>query len=122
MKILICLFVLVLTSCTSLHSVSTSSIPAQRGKPVSAKSEKFIILGFNFSNEYIDHVVKDLARQCPNGKVQGILTKQESVNYFLYFFWTSRVSAQGYCVTNQVTANTKGRNPTSESESEVETP
>jgi len=100
-----------LIGCTSLDSVSTSSVPASRGKPISASSDKFIFFAFNFSNTYVDQVVTDLARKCPNGRIQGILTKQESINYFLYMFWKSRVTASGYCVQNQVAGKNSQRTP-----------
>ena len=94
----------ILSGCTHLQSVSTTSIPAQRGRKIQASSDKIIFLGFNFNNDYVDSLIQDLAKQCPNGKVEGILTKQEDVDYFLYIVWKSQVSARGYCVSSAVAA------------------
>lgn len=116
MKYIFIFSLLLLNACASVQSVSTSSVPAQRGKPITAESSKFIFLGFNFNNEYVDAVVQNLARQCPNGRVEGILTKQESINYFLYFFWTSKISASGYCVSANIASNSKFRKPSSADE------
>lgn len=110
----------IFSGCTHLQSVSTTSIPAQRGRKVQADSDKIIFLGFNFSNDYVDSIVKDLAKQCPNGKVEGLLTKQEDVNYFLYIVWKSRVSASGYCTTGTVAANGQPRKPGSENSTQNE--
>ena len=104
----------ILSGCTHLHSVSTTSIPAQRNRKVQSTSDKIIFLGFNFNNDYVDAIVQDLARQCPNGKVEGILTKQEDVDYFLYIVWKSQITATGYCTGGTVASNTKGRTPGSE--------
>ncbi len=96
--------VMMLANCTHLQSVSTSSIPQQRATKVVAERSKFIFLMFNFNNDYVNDMAEDLARQCPNGKVQGILTKQEFVTYFPLFFNTSKVTAEGYCVGGGKTA------------------
>lgn len=111
MKKLILLLSLFACGCTTLESISTSSIPAQRNRKVMASTDKFVILGFNFSNDYVDSIVRDLANQCPNGRIEGILTKQESINYFLYLFWTSKITAQGYCVQGNLALNKNPRQP-----------
>lgn len=84
--------------CASVNSVSLTPIPAERKAPVRVEKSKVIILGFNFDNDFIDQMVVDLQRQCPKGKVTGILTKDENINYFLYFVWKKQVTATGYCV------------------------
>ena len=53
---------------------------------------------FNFDNKYVDNVAIDLARQCPQGRVEGILTKYEVTTYFPLFFYNLKATAQGYCV------------------------
>ncbi len=89
---------LVLNACVSLNSVSLTPIPPERNNRVSVERDKFIFLGFSFDNDFVDGAVEDLKAQCPNGKVTGLLTKDENINYFLYIFWKKRISAQGYCV------------------------
>lgn len=96
-----CLFLLVLlflTSCTSLNSVSLTPIPEKRENPIKVERSRFIVFGLNFDNDYVDGMAQELARKCTGGKVQGILTKDELVNYFLYLFVSRKVTATGYCV------------------------
>lgn len=106
---IIILLCLNLISCASVNSVSLSSIPANREKEVRTEASRTIILGFNFNNDYVDEMAEDLKRQCPNGVVKGILTKDEVINYFLFFVWARKVSATGYCLqSTRKTASTSG--------------
>ena len=84
-----------LCSCASVVSVSLTPIPAERSRPVSAEVSKFIILGFNFNNDFVDEVVENLKEKCPNGVVSGILTKDELISYFLAH--TRKITAKGFC-------------------------
>lgn len=88
---------LALSACASLNSVSVTPIPAARDHQVSATSERMIILGLNFDNDFADQVSADLSRKCPGGKISGILTKDESYMYFLFFVMKRKVTATGYC-------------------------
>lgn len=83
------------TGCASINSVSLTPIPSARSRPVSAEVTKIIILGFSFDNDFIDPLVSDLQQKCPNGVISGILTKDETISYFLVF--KKRVVATGYC-------------------------
>ncbi len=94
---LICLLV---SSCASINSVSLTPIPPTRNAPVRAQKSRVIFLGLNFDNDFVDGVVDELRRQCPNGKVTGLLTKDETINYFLFFVYKKQVTANGYCVPN----------------------
>lgn len=105
-KISAIMSLLLLASCASINSVSLTPIPSERKSPVKTEKSKVIILGFNFDNDFVDEVVDDLKNQCPNGKVTGILTKDEDINYFLFFVWKKQVTATGFCVNS----NTLGRN------------
>jgi hypothetical protein len=86
-----------LMHCASVNSVSLTSIPAAKDHQVKSTTSKIIFLGFNFNNDYVDNMTEDLQRQCPNGKITGILTKDETINYFLFFVWERRVTAKGFC-------------------------
>lgn len=86
---------LALGACASVNSVSLTPIPSQRGKTVRASVSKTVILGLTFDNDFINPLVDDLKRQCPNGMVSGILTKDETIHYL--FVYTHRVTASGYC-------------------------
>ncbi len=109
------LVLILLSGCVSLNSVSLTSVPVERGQKVRAESERFIFMGFNFDNDYVNSVTTDLKTQCPNGTVSGLLTKSESINYFLYIFWKSRITATGYCVPGKMASGSdviKKRRPT----------
>ena len=97
-KIFLLLSVTLLFGCTHLVSLSTTSIPKNKGKKVYAESERFMFFLFNFDNDYVNELTMDLARQCPKGKVKGILTKHEAITYFPLIAHKVRVSAKGYCV------------------------
>lgn len=84
--------------CVHMSAVSTTSIPADRRQPVEATSYRFLFLLMNFDNNYVDELTQDLANQCKDGRVEGILTKQEDIMYFPLFAHAVQVSATGYCV------------------------
>lgn len=111
------------SGCVSLNTVSLTSIPAKRDAKVRAEASKFIFLGFNFDNDFVDRMTNDLRSQCPDGVVSGILTKDEVVNYFLYIFWSHRVTATGYCsgkVVGRAGLDKKSpRHPSQENSAEV---
>ncbi len=85
------------SSCVHLQSVSLTQIPAKKSKKVETEAHKWIILGFTFDNDYLDEVVPELNRRCSNGKIQGVLTKDETVNYFIGLVMKQRVVVSGYC-------------------------
>jgi uncharacterized lipoprotein YajG len=95
----------ILSSCASVNSVSLTPIPADRHQPIKVEASKVIVLGLNFDNDFVDQLVSDLQRKCPKGKVTGILTKDENINYFLYLVWKKQVTATGYCVSNATAGN-----------------
>ncbi len=86
------------SGCASVNSVSLTPIPSNRGTVVKAEVTKTIFLAFNFNNDFIDDLVTDLKRQCPNGVVTGILTKDETIAYVIVF--KKRVTATGFCNAN----------------------
>lgn len=92
---------IMMSGCASINSVSITPIPAQRKAQVQTLKSKVIFLGFNFDNDFVDDAVVDLKRQCPNGQVTGLLTKDENINYFLYIVWKKQITATGYCVTTE---------------------
>lgn len=89
--------VLATVGCASVNSVSLTPIPADRSQRVHVETSKVIFLGFNFDNDFIDQTVEDLKRQCPNGKITGLLTKDENINYFLYIVWKKQITVNGFC-------------------------
>lgn len=91
----------IVSGCASVNSVSLTSIPSKRSQPIKSESSKIIILGLNFNNDFVDEVSEGLQSQCPNGKVAGILTKDEVIDYFLFIVYKRQVTAKGFCVANQ---------------------
>jgi hypothetical protein len=85
-----------LAACTSLQSVSVTQIPGDRSRPLHAEVSNTALLGIHFDNDFVDELARDLMRQCPRGRVTGLLTKQESSLYVVV--QTRRVIATGYCV------------------------
>ena len=87
-----------LAGCVHLSSVSTSSIPSDRSRPVTVEAYRFLPFLFNFSNDFVNELSRSLALQCPSGKVEGVLTKQEFITYFPGIAHAYRLTASGYCV------------------------
>lgn len=87
-----------LSGCAHVNSVSTTSIPADRSKPVEAETSKFLFMFINFNNDYVNELTEKLAAQCPDGRVEGVLTKLEYVTWFPVFAYSVHVEATGYCV------------------------
>lgn len=113
-KALLCslLAVATLAGCASVNSVSLTPIPSRRNQVVTATVEKFIILGFNFDNDFVDQLVQDLKKKCPDGVVSGILTKDEVIMYF--FAHNHRITATGFCNKATVAVNNQKRGAASE--------
>jgi hypothetical protein len=86
-----------LTGCASLESVSLTQIPAERAHKIRAESSKFVFFFFSFDNDYADEARDQLRDRCRNGKVTGILTKDEYINYFLGIVAKRRIVAEAYC-------------------------
>lgn len=94
-----CLALIMLTqACVSLNSVSLTQIPANRGQQVSVTKDKTVIFFMSFDNDFVDSMVEELKSKCKDGMVQGILTRDEVVDYFLMIVHKRRVTAEGYCV------------------------
>lgn len=84
--------------CVFLKSVSITPQPPDRSKKIEAEVSKFVVLAFNFNNDFLDELPTKLSTQCPDGKITGIVTKYEDINYFLAH--TMRVKSTGYCIKN----------------------
>jgi hypothetical protein len=97
-KILFSFLLLLLIDCAFLKSVSVNPQPPDRSKKVQAEVTKFVILAFNFDNDFLDELPTKLSAQCPDGKISGIVTKYEDINYFLAY--RMNVKSTGYCIKN----------------------
>jgi hypothetical protein len=97
---LVCLC-LGLSSCASLRSVSMTSVPRDRSRPVEASEDNVAFLGIHFDNEFVDELPARLQAQCPGGKVRGVYTKYES--YWYVLVQQRVVTARGYCTYEPAT-------------------
>ena len=102
-------WILLCTGCIHMRSMSTTSVPADRSKPVEAKGYRFMFLMINTDNRYVNTLIQDLAQQCPNGRVEGILTKHENIMYFPLLAHAAQVTASGFCVPANVPESTETR-------------
>lgn len=98
-KIILFFAIILLNSCTTLRSVSITSIPANRNNPVTAKVSRFMFLGINFDNDFVDNLGFQLREKCKGGKISGILTKHESTFYLIGV--SHEVTASGFCIKRQ---------------------
>jgi hypothetical protein len=96
MRLVPALLLPLLTACTSLQSVSVTQIPVDRSRPVRAEVTNTALFGIHFDNDFVIDLTPQLLRQCPDGRITGLLTKQESSLYVIVA--TRRVIATGYCV------------------------
>lgn len=94
-QLLLALVMLNLVACVSLNSVSLTQIPQDRSKQITAQSDSWTLLGIAFNNDFVDEVTLKLRSQCPDGKVQGVLTKHQNTLYFLAM--KREVIATAYC-------------------------
>ncbi|TGK36451.1 hypothetical protein EHQ12_10490 [Leptospira gomenensis] len=87
-----------LNGCVFLQSVSITQQPpaGQRNVPIETEVSKFVILAFNFNNDFLNEIPEKLSAQCPKGKISGLMTKYEKVSYV--FAHRMVVKAKGYCV------------------------
>lgn len=93
---LICLTVF--SACTTVSSVSTSQIPpiADRKQKIHSSASSLVILSIPFGNSFPDQARAELESQCPHGRIDGILSKQQSTSYFLVA--TQELVLEGYCL------------------------
>jgi hypothetical protein len=99
MKTAIVLLVLMIaSSCAQVRSVSQTSIPTKKDKVVKAEVKNNIFFLLNFSTTYINDLTTQLQNSCPNGRVEGILTKDVFITYFPIIFHREHITAEGYCV------------------------
>ncbi len=85
-------------NCVQLQSISINPvpIPSERNKPIESEVSRLVFLGFNFDNDFLNELPEELKKKCPDGKIKGIVTKFETVHYFLFHKYV--IKAKGYCV------------------------
>lgn len=101
MKAVLLATLLTFTGCAQLNSVSMTPVPTDRSRPIRAKAHDWVVWGVKFNNDFADNVRSDLQRQCPTGRVTGMMTKHETyLHLYLVIvpFWKRVVETQAYCV------------------------
>lgn len=99
MKVLLALFMMVyFIGCAQVRSVSQTSIPQKRTNQVKAEVTKNIFLFLNFNTNYLNELSDQLKKKCPEGRIEGILTKDVHITYFPIIFHQDHITAEGYCV------------------------
>lgn len=91
-----------LSGCVTVHSISVSQIPvkAERTKLIKASASRPILFFIPFGTNYVEEARQELAAQCPHGEIEGLVSKGESVGYFIGVA-IARINLQGYCVANR---------------------
>lgn len=103
MKQMLLVIALASMGCTHLRSFSVTTIPEDRSRPIKAAGQRIVFLGINPSNDYADDVVADLLKQCPDGRVSGIITRYETAMVVPVFAYANRVYVEGHCVVDNGT-------------------
>lgn len=94
-KLMAAFAVVMLTGCVSLNSVSLTQVPKERSNQITSSADSWTFLGIAFNNDFVDEVTLDLKSQCPQGKLEGVLTKHQNTLYFLVV--KREVVATAYC-------------------------
>ncbi|MBM4251710.1 MAG: hypothetical protein FJ146_07045 [Deltaproteobacteria bacterium] len=89
-----------LSSCVTVKSVSISQIPetSQRKQVVKASATSPVVFLIPFNTDYIEEARADLLQACPNGHIEGLLSKHEDTNYFIGLVYMQKVNFTGYCL------------------------
>ncbi|MEM7179332.1 MAG: hypothetical protein AAF518_00350 [Spirochaetota bacterium] len=95
-KFLLVSLFLILNQCVSLRSVSITPQPKDRSNKIRAEVSKWVFLGLNFSNTYVEELPEKLIAQCPDGLVTGIITRFQIVHYPL--LRKMLITSDAYCV------------------------
>lgn len=93
--LLLSVFLLSLTGCVGLNTVSMTQVPAERDNIITTNSSSWNFIGINFTNDFVDEAIESLKTQCPTGKIEGVYTKHQTTGYLLMFKREVIVSA--YC-------------------------
>lgn len=99
------------TACTTTLGVSTTNIPRDRSRSVSASTKRWVILGLVFDNDEVLTLPDRLKDKCPGGAVRGITTHHAMTNYFLGLVMTRQVLAQGFCVKGHLVDQGAAQDP-----------
>ncbi|EAP95691.1 hypothetical protein [Vibrio splendidus] len=84
-----------LSGCVGLNTVSLTSVPVERDRQVKTSTSDWNFIGINFNNNIVDEAIANLQQQCPAGKIEGVLTKYQTISYVLFF--NRQIIVTGYC-------------------------
>ena len=100
-KIVGALAIFGLVSCAHVHTFHQDALSLEeaKGKAISSEATKFIVLFFNFNNDFVTDAYKGFKAQCPNGRINGVSSRLSSTNHLLS--WTYKFKLAGYCVKKE---------------------
>lgn len=89
-----------LSACHTVESISISQLPemAARKQKIASAASSLIILSIPFGSTFVAEAREGLLRQCPQGAIEGVLSKHETVSYFPGVAVEQRVSMEAYCI------------------------
>jgi hypothetical protein len=97
-------------ACQTVESISISQIPdtSRRKGEVRSEASSPIILFIPFGTSFIDEAKADLESRCkPPARIEGVVSKHSSTNYFLGLIMSQKVSMSGYCVADKSVSKIK---------------
>jgi len=97
------MLLIILSSCGhAIHQVQISDFrPYEKytaGKLIKSKATQWTFLGFVTNTNFVDKARAKLIAQCPNGDIQGILTRHSTALGFLS--WTNKIIMKGLCLNS----------------------
>lgn len=109
--LLVAVLSVLITNCAhSLHLSQVSDFSPtyqsfEKGEPVEASSEQFVVLAFVGQTDYVNDAYKKLQSKCSKGTIQGIVTQYSTDLGF--FSWTNRIWMRGLCVPHSAVSAAK---------------
>jgi hypothetical protein len=85
------------TACTTAHVHSIGDLPLERGKPVHAEADNWIVLLQGTNNDANVQAMNSLAQQCPDSAVKVSMVENRYQFWLLSFLFKEKISAYGYC-------------------------
>jgi hypothetical protein len=84
-------------ACAHVTSMSVTPMPLERGTEVNAHEQsKLLFAGIGLDDDFGSDLTRQLRQECPDGRVEGILTRQRTTQYV--FLVREEVDASGWCV------------------------
>lgn len=104
-KLFLTAFLFLSFSCAhSIHMVQATSFDtsekAGKSRVIEARSKQFVVMDFVTQTDYADEAYEILLSQCPNGRIEGVVTQFSTSLGF--FSWTNKILMKGLCFSNSL--------------------